>query len=143
MKVEDLRIGDIVQAVVATNKLTPPMRVAGAGEACGGYVYLEIDKEQGDPFEYTPNEIRGVHLSVDFLLKNGFIDNKRGQYYCRVNNTKTIRCGELHPKQWFITIDEVVGDNEFETYAFNAKAKYIHELQHLINDCKLTKEFKI
>ena len=143
MKVEDLRVGDIVHATVAMNRLTPPMRVVGVGEACGGYVYLEIDKEQGDPFEHSPKEIKGVPLSVDFLLKNDFVDNNLGQYYCRVNNVKTIRCGELHPNQWLITIDEVVGDNEYETHAINLKARYVHELQHLVNDCKLTKEFKI
>lgn len=143
MKVEDLRVGDIVQAKVAINRLTPSMRVVGVGEACGGYVYLEIDKEQGDPFEHTPDEVVGVPLDTDFLLNNGFVDNKLGQYYCRVDNTKNIRCGELHPKQWLITIDEVVGDGEYETHAFNMKAKYVHELQHLVNDCKLNKEFKI
>jgi hypothetical protein len=135
-------IGDLVRAKTVKwdyedSDETPPMYIS------------KIDKKEavlelgGIEYYAFIDDLQPIPITTDFLLNNGFIDNKLGQYYCRVDNVKTIRCGELHPKQWFITVDEVVGDNEYETHAINLTAKYVHELQHLVNDCKLTKEFKI
>lgn len=73
MKANELSIGDWVQARETTlqgeERLTPPMRVVGIGET---WAWLEIDPEQGDPFEYDIEDIRPVPLTVDILLANGW-----------------------------------------------------------------------
>lgn len=75
MRIEELSIGDWVCAeqlcgVHNEPRLTPPMKVVGLGES---WVNLEIDPEQGDPFEFEPSEIRGVPITPEILEKNGWM----------------------------------------------------------------------
>lgn len=79
--IRDLSIGDWVCAeqlcgVHSEPRLTPPMRVVSLGSGAGGWVNLEIDPEQGDPFEYEPSEIRGVPITAEVLEKSGFTHDK-------------------------------------------------------------------
>lgn len=72
--IAELSIGDWVCAeqlcgVHNEPRLTPPMKVVGLGES---WVNLEIDPEQGDPFEFEPSEIRGVPITPEILEKNGW-----------------------------------------------------------------------
>lgn len=74
MKASELSIGDWVQvhsvALQGEERLTPPMRVVEIGET---WVNLEIDPEQGDPFEEDIDDIRPIPLTADILKRNGFV----------------------------------------------------------------------
>lgn len=145
--IRDLSIGDWVCAeqlrgVNNEPRLTPPMKVVGLGES---WVNLEIDTEQGDPFEYKPSEIRGVPITAEMLEKNGFeLTNKpmvtgirtpmlvHAHYVYRLTTDNTV-----------IDVDSVkvhinIGD-DYRSFAINC-VQYIHELQHALRLAKVGKE---
>ena len=58
INIQDLSVGDwvCVEEMVGVHNephLTPPMKIIAIGE---DWVQLRIDPEQGDPFEYSPDE---------------------------------------------------------------------------------------
>lgn len=112
MKVEDLSIGDCVCAVCG-ERLTPPMRVVGLGES---WVWLEINPEQGDPFEFEPSEIRGIEITDEILEKNGLHDAEYGLV--------------IKPKD----------DKLCASVGVSIEIKYVHELQHALRLAKVGKE---
>lgn len=77
LKIEDLAIGDWVQAVTyildGEERLTPPAYVSAIDQS--GSVYLMFDPEGGDPDEYDIEAIRPIPLSAEILTKNGFERN--------------------------------------------------------------------
>lgn len=121
ISVSDLSIGDWVCAeqlcgVHSEPRLTPPMKVVGLDES---WVNLEIDPEQGDPFEYEPSEIRGVPITAEVLEKNGLHDAEFGL--------------AVKPKS-----------NELcASMGISIKIKHIHELQHALRLAKVEKEIVI
>ena len=125
ISVSELSIGDWVCAVSGTRE-TPPMRVVGLGES---WINLEIDPEQGDAFEYTPDEIRGIPITAEMLEKNGWTQNANRLNY------------KIKIKDQFYKIDKGVGhwhiniyDTTFEYPLIVAKmyVVYIHELQRFM-----------
>ncbi len=74
MTVEDLAIGDWVQAVTyildGEERLTPPAYVSAIDQS--GSVSLMFDPEDGDPDEYDIEAIRPIPLTAEILTKTGF-----------------------------------------------------------------------
>ena len=144
IRIEDLSIGDWVCAeqlcgVGNEPRLTPPMRVVSLGSGAGGWVNLEIDPEQGDPFEFEPSEIRGVPITVEVLEKNGFVDNGVGQHYLKCGNGITVRVGRsplFHDDCWLVVTDKEIGDT-ISTTCVLFNAKHIHEIQRAMRLAKL------
>lgn len=112
ININDLSVGDWVCAVCG-ERLTPPMRVVGLGES---WVWLEIDPEQGDPFEFEPSEIRGVEITAEVLEKNGLHDAEYGLV--------------IKPKD----------DKLCASVGVSIEIKYVHELQHVLKFAKVGKE---
>ena len=142
ISVSDLSIGDWVCAeqlcgVHSEPRLTPPMKVVGLGES---WVNLEIDPEQGDPFEFEPSEIRGVPITAEVLEKNGFEQNANcldyrfiiGKIYCSIS--KGIKC-------WYVNIYDI--SDSPHTPIFKAHIIHIHELQHALRLAKTGKEIEL
>jgi hypothetical protein len=138
ISVSDLSIGDWVCAEVSCGvhiepRLTPPMKVVGLGES---WVNLEIDPEQGDPFEYEPHEIRGVPITVEVLEKNGL------EYEDDGNDAVIFLCCDMFWARlcvgdtfWLVGIH-----SEDRLDAVVCDVKHIHELQHALRLASVGKE---
>ena len=135
MRIEELSIGDWVCAeqlcgVHNEPRLTPPMKVVGLGES---WVNLEIDSEQGDPFEFEPCEIRGVTITPEILEMFGFETYSQMWYhpdsyieFFRNNRNKDV---------W----DRTINCGEYTLYSI----KYVHELQHVLRLAGVEKEIEL
>lgn len=133
MRIEKLSIGDWVCAeqlcgVHKEPRLTPPMKVVGLGEL---WVNLEIDSEQGDPFEFEPSEIRGVPITPEILEKNGVAlaedyDEYSALYTCP--QFSVVKYGDSYT---------------FEVPQARVRVEYIHELQHAIRLAGIDKEIEV
>jgi hypothetical protein len=139
IEIEDLSVGDWVCAeqlcgVHSEPRLTPPMKVVSLGYGAGGWVNLEIDPEQGDPFEFTPGEIRGIPITAEVLEKNGLMRVTEEEYceeYCC--NDFFIRRSKFSCTDWWQV------DVHYKQYVAHLSGyiQYVHQLQHLltINEC--------
>lgn len=141
ISVSDLSVGDWVRAeqlcgVHSEPRLTPPMKVAGLGES---WVNLEIDPEQGDPFEFEPSEIRGVPITAEVLKKNGL------EYIDDGNDAVIFLCCDMFWARLCIgdTFWQVGIHSEDRLDAVVCNVKYIHELQHALRLAKVGKEMII
>lgn len=133
MRIEELSIGDWVCAeqlcgVHNEPRLTPPMKVVGLGES---WVNLEIDSEQGDPFEFEPCEIRGVTITPEILEKNGVAlvedyDENGGLFTCPAFSA--IKYGDSYT---------------FEVPHARVRVEYVHQLQHAIRLAEIDKEIEL
>lgn len=141
ISVSDLSIGDWVCAeqlcgVYSEPRLTPPMKVVGLGES---WVNLEIDPEQGDPFEFEPSEIRGVPITAEVLEKNGL------EYIDDGNDAVIFLCCDMF---W---VSLCVGDtfwqvgihSEDRLDAVVCDVKYTHQLQHALRLAGVGKEIEV
>ena len=141
LRIDDLSVGDWVCAeqlcgVGNESRLTPPMRVVSLGSGAGGWVNLEIDPEQGDPFEYEPSEIRGVPITTEILEKNGF--KKNGEYNeWNIGTWRTPYLLGVSLERPAITI-KWNGSS-----VFIDQAKYVHQLQHALRLARVDKEIKM
>lgn len=134
INISALSIGDWVQAVQLVGvdnkeRLTPPMRVVGLGES---WINLEIDPEQGDPFEYEPSEIRGIPITAEVLEMNGF---ERVEEDSDATLYGTPSCSIFHPKG---TLRYRVETPQASVVCWN-----IHELQHAMRLAKIEKEITL
>lgn len=133
ISVSDLSIGDWVCAeqlcgVHSEPRLTPPMKVAGLGES---WVNLEINPEQGDPFEFEPSEIRGVPITAEVLEKSGFTHDKWSKRIWVYEDEESevayyIECSRLE-----------ININDCKIYI---TCKGVAELQHALRLAKVRKE---
>ena len=133
ISVSDLSIGDWVCAeqlcgVHNEPRLTPPMKVVGLGES---WVNLEIDPEQGDPFEFEPSEIRGVPITLEILEKNGVAlaedyDECIALYTCPAFSV--VKYGNSYT---------------FEVPQARVRVEHVHELQHAIRLARIKKEITL
>ena len=136
ISVSDLSVGDYVCAeqlcgVHSEPRLTPPMRVVSLGGGAGGWVNLEIDPEQGDPFEFEPSEIRGVPITAEVLEKSGFTHDKWSNKIWRYEDEESevvyyIECSKV-----------VITTNDCKMYI---TCKSVAELQHALRLAKVGKE---
>lgn len=133
LKVQDLSIGDWFCAISGTRE-TPPMRVVGLGES---WVNLEIDPEQGDPFEFEPSEIMGIPITAEVLERNGF--KKNGEY-----NEWNI--GEWNDSPFIgVSLDrQSIRVKNFGADIFiEDRIVYVHQLQHALRLAKVGKEIEL
>lgn len=138
MIVNNLSIGDWVCAK-KFDRETPAMKVVSLGES---WVHLEIDPEQGDPFEFEPSDIVGIPITSEVLEKNGFVDNGVGQHYLKCGNGITVRVGRsplFHDGCWLVATDKQV-DETISTTCVLFNARHIHELQRALRLAKVGKE---
>lgn len=150
INISALSIGDWVQAVQLVGvdnkeRLTPPMRIVSLGEGAGGWVNLMIDPEQGDPFEYSPDEIRGVPITPEILEKNGFVDNGVGQHYLKCGDGVTVRVGIsplFHYGCWLVATDKEA-DGTVNTICVIFNAKHIHQLQRAMQLSNVVKDIEL
>ena len=133
ISVNDLSVGDLVCAeqlcgVHSEPRLTPPMKVVGLGES---WVNLEIDPEQGDPFEYEPSEIRGVPITAEVLEQNGFTHDKWSKEIWRYEDE------ESEVKYYIENGVLVITTGNCK---INMVCKCVAELQHALRLAKVEKE---
>ena len=138
ISVSDLSIGDWVCAeslcgVHSEPRLTPPMRVVGLEEA---WVNLEIDPEQGYPFEFDPSEIRGIPITAGVLEKNEL------EYIDDGNDAVIFLCCDTFWARLCVgdTFWQVGIHSEDRLDAVVCNIKHIHELQHALRLAKVGKE---
>lgn len=136
MKINELTFGDIVCA--ETNGIqTPPMKIFGLWE--DDSVYMEIDPEQGDPFEFDITEIRGVKITKSLL-------DKLFEHYGEEEDMWTYTSSN---KDDIIIIEEdgyflfVLNNIRDEELCFLPKIHYIHELQHYLTLSKVDKKIEL
>lgn len=141
VKLEDLSVGNYVCAEIASGvsgnvQLTPPMRIVSLGEGAGGWVNLVIDQEQGDPFEYTPDEIRGVPLTGDILKENGFD---------LVDDADDIKfgCYELGKECYCWHKGNIWRIRSYTDLSVFCDVEYVHELQNAFRLMKIDKQFTL
>lgn len=139
--IRDLSIGDWVCAeqlcgVNSEPRLTPPMKVVGLGES---WVNLEIDTEQGDPFEFEPSEIRGVPITAEVLEKNGL------EYVDDGNDAVIFLCCDMFWARLCVgdTFWQVGVHSNDRLDAVVCAVKHIHELQRALRLAKVGKEITL
>lgn len=132
-----LELGDWVQGcheyVNGSRRLAPPMYVVGIWESG---VYLEIDPEQGDPFEYDYKDIIPIDLTDDIFKVNGIWDNhpdwsaieKVGYHISVMDKTDG-------------SYDVAIITNDGRDDSVSCR--FVHELQHFINLCGIDKQIKL
>lgn len=133
ISVSDLSVGDWVCAeqlcgVHSEPRLTPPMKVVGLG---GSWVNLEIDPEQGDPFEFEPSEIRGVPITAEVLEKSGFTHDKWSKMIWRYEDEES---------ELVYYIENGVLEITTDGCKINMVCKGVAELQHALRLAKVRKE---
>lgn len=136
ISVSDLSIGDWVCAeplcgVHREPRLTPPMKVVSLG---GSWVNLEIDPEQGDPFEFEPSEIRGVPITAEVLEKNGFTHDKWSKKIWRYEDEESEVVYYIEGSRLEITTNDC---------KMNITCKGVAELQHALRLTKTDKQITL
>lgn len=130
MKVEELSIGDWVCAVCG-EKLTPPMQIVGLGDS---WVWLKIDPNQGDPFEFEPDEIRGIEITPEMLEQNGWT---KVRYSIKIYAIESEDCSLVY------YIEGNVADFRRKSDRCSVTCRYVHELQHALRLVCVEKEVKL
>ena len=127
MIVNNLSIGDWVCAKMFDRE-TPAMKVVSLGES---WVNLEIDPEQGDPFEFEPSDIVGIPITSEVLEKNGW---QKIPYSDKIYTIE----GENYSLVYYI--EGNVADFRLESDRCSITCNYIHELQHALRLVNVGKE---
>lgn len=105
-----LELGDwVYERGEVSRELSPAMYVVGIWD---NGVYLELDTEQGDPFEADYRDIVPIPLTDDIIAKN------------RLN---------MH-------IIKEYGQYKFIIHRSNIPVRFVHELQHLLRMFNMGKE---
>lgn len=141
MKPSELSIGDWVCAAVTVingeERLTPPMRVVAIGET---WVYLEIDPEQGDPFDENIKDIRPILLTADILLANGWRLIPFNRYRMEFRESGEIKAAiEVE----ILDNGSIYADVWKKDYSLHLPARRIHELQHALRLAGIEKEIEL
>lgn len=147
MKTEELSIGDWVQAGTVVfqgeERLTPPMRVVGIGET---WVNLEIDPEQGDPFEEDIKDIRPIPLTADILERNCFENTSSSPYrtdYRLVVSAETDQYLFISLFKKANRVQIVFGPGRVDaTISFSKNCCYVHDLQHAMRMCGIEEKIQ-
>lgn len=142
VKLEDLSIGNYVCAEITSGvsgnvQLTPPMRIVSIGEGAGGWVNLVIDDEQGDPFECTPDEIRGVPITYDIIKTIGFTPMDDSE------EDDDLNCWELGDVCYIFSFSDCWRIRSYADLAIVCDIKHVHELQNAFRLMKIDKQFTL
>lgn len=122
---KELRIGNWVYDGERTQF---PMYVRAIGE---DYVYLDFDGNEGDLWESTPDELKGISLTKDILEKAGFsFDN--GYWKLRINEHSHLEYypHEYRLRKWYVGIDEWNNHAKVKEITFVCQCYYLHEFQN-------------
>lgn len=115
-----LEIGDWVCERGISQRLSPPMYVVGIWK---DVIYLEIDPEQGDPFEVDIKDIEPMSISRKIIDDNGLAG--LFSVYAHKGDIAVI----------FKNADK--GSNQ------HIPIKYVHELQHFMRLHGIDKEIRL
>jgi len=72
MKTKTLRVGQHVLVGSVYNTFSVPKHLAKIVSVYESHIETRSDPEQGDPDEYKEEEIEGLKIDPEYLLKNGF-----------------------------------------------------------------------
>ena len=116
IKTSELMLGNWVYD---GDKTKFPMQVVGIGE---DYVYLDFEGNEGDIWESTPEELQGIPLTPELLLKCGY--------------ERPFETDFCHEDVYF-DLDFDIERNEFywwynNEYRMGEPIKHLHELQNQI-----------
>ncbi len=136
MKVEELRIGSLIEykkMYCRVANINPP------------YIDLQMLSDIdifSDLKDIPIEDIKPIPITKEILLKNGFTDNGKEQFYYHLKDKgkTTIRCATDDYKRWLVMVDSMRYENFISTDASNHNAQYIHELQDVIQMAKVDKE---
>lgn len=132
--VRDLRIGNYVYD---GDKTQFPMYVQTIGE---DYVYLDFEGNEGDLWESTPEELRGIPLTEELLEKMGFKESyaegvKFHSLFFKVNDKNHLHLSIRLDKQR-ADISDVTQKNfpdaEVQLRSHIVDMKFLHELQNFV-----------
>ena len=142
VKLEDLSVGDYVCAEITSGvggnvQLTPPMRIVSLGEGAGGWVNLVIDDEQGDPFEYTPDEIRDVPITYDIIKAIGFTPMDEDE------SDDDLNCWELEDMCYIYKTLGVWRIRSYTDLGVICDVEYVHQMQNAFRLMKIDKQFTL
>ena len=123
----NFQIGDWVsERMPGSGRLSPSMRIVGIWQDT---VYLQIDPEQGDPFEVDIKDIQPIPITEEILMNNQmygeYLYDKGHLMVCPYEDRWTAEYKLNHSVHFLI-----------QRIYFN----YVHELQHFISAVGETKE---
>lgn len=140
MKVKDLMVGDWVKTNPNCGKLTCGIKsniamVSEIGFSNSDGMYVSFGGING---RYYDNELEPIPLTEEILEKNGFT-SVEDPY----NHKKYFLLGknEYNYDVYLDGLTILLADEEYEpaTYAYICDVNYVHELQHLLKQCKIEK----
>lgn len=126
LKLEEVFVGAWVhQYNAASERFTPPMKVAGVF-GCGD-LHLEIDKEQGDPFEGTLEDTFGLPIDDRVLEGFGFVEDTGRKVWIKKIGSVRLIVGlkEEHGR----VVCRRVSFGGGLVQGWNEEIRYVHEIQ--------------
>lgn len=127
------QLGDWVQEYSPiTKKMSPPMYIVAMFKDT---LYLEIDHEQGDPFEVDIENVRPIPLSKDFLVERDIYGKRIVSYEHGILETIPGIASKWELNDW---VDIHKYKSKFiakyhrrdDEYIHVIYLRYVHDLQH-------------
>ena len=151
VKIQDLSVGDWVCAVEKVGvhnepRHTLPMKIVALGE---DWVQLCLDPEQGDPFEYTIDEIRGIPLSGEIFETIGVPFQSDFSRKRKVIQRYADWTSVIHLSAWLsenhcqIGTEDLTLGNWISIRRNNKQPVYVHEFQHMLRIAGVEKEIEL
>lgn len=151
IKIQDLSVGDwvCVEETVGVHgepRHTPPMKIVALGE---GWVQTRIDPEQGDPFEYTPDEICGIPLSGEIFETIGVPFQSDFSIKRKVIQRYADWTSVIHLSAWLsenhcqISTEDLTFGNWTSIRRNNKQPVYVHEFQHMLRLAGIEKTIEL
>ena len=144
MDIKELRIGNIVK--IDDEYLGPiEGKVTSLNEKAEVELLLSVNKGNIRYFRCGSDDTFPILVTEELLLKNGFTDNGKGQFYYHLkdNGMTTIRCATNDYKNWLVMVDSMRYEDFISTDVSHHNVQYIHELQNVIQMAKVDKEIKL
>ena len=144
MDIKELRVGNIVEVnhFEYGDMFASVTSINDVGDLC---LHLLDERFTKEEYECTMSEVVPVPITEELLLKNGFTDNGKGQFYYHLkdNGKTTIRCATNDYKNWLVMVDSMRYEDFISTDVSHHNVQYIHELQNVIQMAKVDKEIKL
>lgn len=128
-----------------TGRMSPPMYVVAIFKDT---LYLEINPEQGDPFEVDMEDVRPIPLTKEFLVDNGAYGKKIVNEEQGVIDTVPGVISKYDLNDW---VDIHKYKDRFiakyhgrdDEYLHVVYLRYVHELQHFYQMFNIDKPIKV